>query len=530
MSNKYKFVFVILPTITSIFFTVRILKQALLNIVPTGDDPAFHALAIVTVAQNPLCLFVHIMPVSCNQPLVVSSLQYPNLIHFLASVLYNYSHDILLTIKLLYTVIGLLMVWVPTILYINLLNMIPSKKLAFLSGIWYAIVPFYVLNNALYTFSEGSILELLGVLIIFPLIFILIFKTSRLSLIGLMVGLTANSIPSLFLTLVFLLPYFLLLLYRKQLLVIVKIIILFLLISNILFIRYLVIFLLPDYKTAITGYASFSFPSILDYFQVGYPYKDVEIPLALLLLLSMIPLLKYKRGSLFLFAYSLIVLVEIFIWNRALRYLLLFLYFIPYFYIEIYYNIEKYPRSVIKIYFILLLGLFVFFAYNYQFYFRLLNFSGDLQRLTSAQYEIYKSLIHFFSENHVSSVATICQFSSWLLPLLESHNITALCLLAPSFIAQTPKVVPMFNIIMSVNETLSTGSFISLSKYADVLVFEPPYQGQIYNSNQLLLYNGFLRLLNLEKWKDNIIIISFKEINITSEYLSKYKIILLHVK
>jgi len=151
-------------------------------------------------------------------------------------------------------------------------------------------------------------------------------------------------------------------------------------------------------------------------------------------------------------------------------------------------------------------------------------------KLLTAQYEIYKSLIHFFFENHVSSVATICQFSSWLLPLLESHNITALCLLAPSFIAQTPKVVPMFNIIMSVNETLSTGSFISLSKYADVLVFEPPYQGQIYNSNQQLLYNSFLRSLNLEKWKDNIIIISFKEINIISEYLSKYKIILLRVK
>jgi hypothetical protein len=116
------------------------------------------------------------------------------------------------------------------------------------------------------------------------------------------------------------------------------------------------------------------------------------------------------------------------------------------------------------------------------------------------------------------------------LPLLESHNITALCLLAPSFIAQTPKVVPMFNIIMSVNETLSTGSFINLSKYANVLVFEPPHQGQIYNSNQQLLYNSFLRLLNLEKWKDNIIIISFKEINITSEYLSKYKIVLLRVK
>jgi hypothetical protein len=116
------------------------------------------------------------------------------------------------------------------------------------------------------------------------------------------------------------------------------------------------------------------------------------------------------------------------------------------------------------------------------------------------------------------------------LPLLESHNITALCLLAPSFIAQAPKVVPMFNIIMSVNETLSTGSFISLSKYVDVLVLEPPYQGQIYNSNQLLLYNNFLRLLNLENGKIIIIIISFKEINITSNYLSKYKIILLHVK
>jgi hypothetical protein len=125
---------------------------------------------------------------------------------------------------------------------------------------------------------------------------------------------------------------------------------------------------------------------------VGYPHKYVEIPLALLLLLSMMPLLKYKRGSLFLFAYLLLVLVELFIWHRALRYLLLFLYFIPYFYIEIYYNIEKNSRNIIKIYFILLLGLLAFFAYNYQFYFRLLNFSGDLQRLTPAQYEIYKSL------------------------------------------------------------------------------------------------------------------------------------------
>jgi hypothetical protein len=220
MSNLSKFIFVIFPSITSIFFTVRILKQAFFNIAPTGDDPAFHALAIITVAHNPSCLFVHIVPVSCNQPLVVSSLEYPNLIHFLGSILYIYTHDILLTIRILYTAIGLFMVWLPTILYINLLNMIPSKKLAFLSGIWYAVVPFYILNNALYTFSEGSILELLGMLVIFPLIFILIFKNSRPSLIGLMVGFTANSLPSLFLTLVFLIPYFLLLLYRKQLLVI----------------------------------------------------------------------------------------------------------------------------------------------------------------------------------------------------------------------------------------------------------------------------------------------------------------------
>jgi hypothetical protein len=530
MSNKYKFTFVILPSITSIFFTIRILKQAFLNIVPTGDDPAFHALAIVTVAHNPSCLFIHIMPVSCTQPLVVSSLQYPNLIHFLASILYNYSHDILLTVKLLYTVIGLLAVWLPTILYINLLDMIPSKKLAFLSGVWYAIVPFYILNNALYTFSEGSVFELMGMLVIFPIIFVLIFKNSHPSLIGFMLGFTANSMPSLFLTLVFLIPYFLSLLYRKQFLVIIYIFIFFLLTSNVLFIRYLAIFVLPAYKTAITGHATFSFPSILDYFQVGYPYKDVEIPLALLLLLSLLPLLKSKRGSLFLFAYLLLVLVELLIWHRALRYLLLFLYFIPYFYIELYNNIEKNTRNIVKIYFILMLGLLAFFVYNYQFYFRLLNFSGDLQRLTPAQYETYKSLIHFFVENRVSSVATICQFSSWLLPLLESHNITALCLLEPSFLAYTPKVVPMFNIIMSVNETLSTGSFISLSKYVDVLIFEPPYQGQIYNDNQLLLYNNFLRLLNLEKWKDNLIIITFKEINITSNYLDKYKVILLHAK
>jgi len=470
----------LLPLLSfSTAFGVRVWIQSMEYAAPTGDDPAFHALAVVETARNPNCILAHLFS-RCTNPQVEATWQYPNIIHVLLVPVYSLTQDPILTVKILYTITGLFIAFIPVVVYIIATRNLRGVSSAALSSAWYLASSFLVFNNIVYTYVEGSIFELLGMMLL-PLI---VYYINRPFIAGLLTGLTIISYAATTLVLIALAPYII----AQGLKYLVKFATSYLLLTNIFFIKYLLLII-----TLITHGISSSLVGSrlapIEALQLQHPNKALVL-LALLpsITLAAVCAIRSRKALLIFTGYALFVLTAAVMWDRALRYTPLFLYMVP-----ILYQREE---RVERIFAVAALGLAAFVLYNAQFYAVLFQPTQDLIRLDRNTAELYGELAERLAAQNITRAATICQLSSYLLPILQTRGITAYCLVNPA--VGVPPTDPLHGPTQALEEALRRGDLTPLSTYFDVLIIEPPRRGAVYNPLQIALYRNLTQILKIE--------------------------------
>jgi len=460
-------------------FGARIWIQSFLYPAPTGDDPAFHALAIVETAQNPSCILAHLWG-SCRNPLVEATWQYPNMFHILFVPLYMYTHDPILTIKILYTITGIFIASIPVIMYILLTKTRKDMSEVALISAWYTAASFFIYNNAVYTYAEGSIFELIGIMML-PVI---LYFIDRPVIAGALAGLAINSYTAAVLTVVFL--AFIVLTRGKKYLV--KFILSYILISNIFLFKFL-IFLFTTFPHEASEIVSARL-TVADAVQINYPDEVLAIAaISPTLALAAISAARSRDAMLIYAGYALFLIVAATLWGRALRYLPLYLYLIP----------MQYPlhdKKARRAFAVVTAGLVAFVLFNASFYSQLFQPTQDLVRVGEGTIELYNAVAAELAAKNVTTAATICQLSSYLLPILQAHGIDAYCLLNPAI--KVPQTDPLYNVTQALKEAIARRDLTPLGPYMDVLILEAPRRGGIYNPLQVELYENLTQILQIQ--------------------------------
>jgi hypothetical protein len=468
-------------------FGARIWIQSFLYPAPTGDDPAFHALAIAETAQNPSCVVAHLWG-SCKNPLVESTWQYPNIFHILFVPLYMYTHDPIITIKILYVIMGIFIASIPVIMYIILTNTRKDISEVALISAWYTAASFFIYNNAVYTYAEGSIFELIGIVML-PII---LYFIDRPVIAGALAGLAINSYTAAVLTVVFL-AFIVFTRGKKYLL---KFILSYILISNIFLFKFL-IFLFTTFLHEGSGIVTARL-AVADAVQINYPHKMLAIlAISPTLALVAISAARSRDATAIYAGYALFLIVAATLWDRALRYLPLYLYLIP----------MQYPlhdKKARRVFAVATAGLVAFVLFNVTFYSQLFQPTQDLVRVGEDTIELYNAVAAKLAAKNATTAATICQLSSYLLPILQAHGINAYCLLNPAI--NVPQSDPLYNVTQALKKAIARRDLTPLGPYIDVLILETPHKGNIYNPLQVELYENLTQILQIQP-KDGIYVV-----------------------
>ena len=200
--------FILMTVIITILISpiaYRFFIQNWIYAVPTGDDPAFHLLTLEILSKNPTCILVHLTVDSCGNPLLDSAWQYPNIIHYALAPLLHLT-DPLTLLKALYTTVGAALLTLPIALY---LYAVKKGKPPVDTALWIAAMIFFTLNNTLYTYSEGTIFELLDMAVLLPLTLLAPHKPA---ILGALTGLSIISYTGYLFTTATVLPH---LIYKR---------------------------------------------------------------------------------------------------------------------------------------------------------------------------------------------------------------------------------------------------------------------------------------------------------------------------
>jgi hypothetical protein len=119
-------------------------------------------------------------------------------------------------------------------------------------------------------------------------------------------------------------------------------------------------------------------------------------------------------------------------------------------------------------------GLVAFVLFNASFYSQLFQPIQDLVRVGEGTIELYDAVAAKLAAKNATTAATICQLSSYLLPILQAHGINAYCLLNPAInVAQTDS---LHNVTQGLKEAIACRDLTPLGPYMDVLILETPHK------------------------------------------------------
>jgi len=109
---------------------------------------------------------------------------------------------------------------------------------------------------------------------------------------------------------------------------------------------------------------------------------------------------------------------------------------------------------------------------------------------------LYNAVAAKLAAKNVTTAATICQLSSYLLPILQAHGINAYCLLNPAI--NVPQTDPLHNMTQALEEAIARRDLTPLGPYIDMLILETPHKGNIYNPLQVKLYENLTQILQIQ--------------------------------